>query len=676
MDVQMPDGTVIQGVPDGMSKSQLMAKYSKYSPTGNVPTGPLDTFINKATDAMTFGLNKPVTAAGEAAIDYARGKGKFGDLYDTRMQQENNVEKTESAQNPYASMAGSTAGLIGGMGAALPKAAASTAAKIAPTAWDTVKSLAASTRNNALLGAGISEANSVANTPGSLQDKTASAYPAGIGGAAIGAAVPLVLGSAVAGGSALLSKSPPAQAAIQKIAQRFAQDNVTPEQAEAVLANSPGASLADVGDTNVQSLGKNIFNQPGTASNNARNFLLGRQIQTGTRMQDMVKQAFDTNANYYDTANNLVAARQQQAAPLYKAAYAANPSMQSPELNRILDTPAGSAALKDSVRIMQNNRKQVGMSDPELVEQAKLVGSYEPGSGGIAPGLNMETLDNTKKALDLAYKNSGYKDNSILSVKNDLLGEMDRLDSTAATGPNSTNPNGGLYAQGRAAFSSPSQSLDALESGKNFMKDDAEISTQNLANIDPADKPFFQIGAATALADQSGRNPSAFLSQVTGPNRNQPLLNKLQAVFPSQDEYFNFLTATQNQANQRATKNAILGNSSTAKQLGENAENATQAPLGLNLGNVWDLGRAVTGEPSAAVGPIVQAGKTLLSKVQTPSPDVANEIGAKLFTSDPAANSATIQAWKQYLAAPPAPFSLSPQLGALGAQAGAITYGQ
>ena len=52
---------------------------------------------------------------------------------------------------------------------------------------------------------------------------------------------------------------------------------------------------------------------------------------------------------------------------------------------------------------MQNSRKLVGMSDPELVEQAKLVGSYEPGNGGIAPGLNMETLDHTKKALDAAY---------------------------------------------------------------------------------------------------------------------------------------------------------------------------------------------------------------------------------------------------------------------------------
>lgn len=658
--VTMDDGSVHE-FPDEATP-EMMKKALK-----PIETSGVSSFINRATNTMTFGLNKPFNAALEAGIDTVRGNGAYGENFDKYMKKQGEIEHAELEQHPVEARLGNAAGFFGSLAPMVSGPIKAVQAGITP-----MKQVL----NNAALGAGVGEINAVANTPGSLENKVASAYPAGIQGAGIGAVVPLAAQGIATGVSKAVSplveyfKTTSGDKALQQIAKAFGYKNITPEQASMILEHSPGSTLADVGGENVLGLGRKVVNQPGQAKDFVTNFLLGRQKGIGGRIQDMVKTGFNNNANYYDTANNLIATRQQAAQPLYKQAYQANLSMQSPELNRILATPAGSSALKDSVRIMQNNRKLVGMSDPELVEQAKLVGTYEPGSGGIAPGLNMETLDNTKKALDLAYKNSGYKDNSILSVKNDLLAEMDKLDSTAKAGPNSFKPEGGFYKQGRQAFSSPSQSLDALEAGRNFMKDDAEISAANLANIDPADRPFFQIGASRALADRAADNPTNLIKNVLG---NDKWKSKLQTVMPSQNDYFDFLTAAQNEANQIGTKNSILGNSTTTKQLGEVAEDnpSMNLPLGMNVGNAMDLAHGNW------MGTAMQGGKWAFNKATAPKPEVASNIAQMLFNTNPIQNQATIDMWKQLLQPKQqAPFSLSPWSSTLGLQGAYANSGQ
>jgi len=446
-----------------------------------------------------------------------------------------------------------------------------------------------------------------------------------------------------------------------------------------VLENLGGnASLADVGGANVQKLAKTILNTPGAGANNTANFLQGRQRQMGARVQDMVKAGFGNNAEFNDTIGNLQAAQQQQAAPLYQQAYAANQNIQSPALDRILKTPAGQSALKTAAVKMQNDMSLMGVNDPELMEQAQLAGQYVPGSGGqyvpgsggIASGLKLQTHDYVKRAFDdqigMAQR-AGENDNVRLlsNLKNGYIKALDAADSTATQG----NP--GLYAQARAAYSGPAKSLDALDMGRNFMNEDSQVTAQDVAGLSDADKNFFQIGAARALSDKAAANPSNTIKNVL---TNDLWKQRLQAAMPSQNHYYDFLTNAQNEATMQGTKNAVMGNSTTASQLKDMAEENGQIakmPYDLNVGNIIDASQG------DFKGTALQIGKHYAQKLTNPNPGVADQLGQMLFSSNPQQNTATLQAWRQYMAPkPPVPFAISPQLNPFAWQAARLANAQ
>lgn len=675
--VQLPDNSVVQ-FPDDMPEAEINSAISQHL-TGNAPTDAGSAFTDKATDMMTFGLSKPFNALGEAAIDYTKNAvtGKphqdYGDLYDQRMAQQKNIGEIESEQHPIASGAGEAAGFIGGMGNMIPKTAAATNSG-ATRALSTIGKTA---RNNAIVGAGLSEANAVANTPGGFEEKIGSAYPAGVGGAAVGATVPLVAQGIASGASKLAApiinklRSSDSEAAIAKLAKRFAQDNnITPEQARTILENlGPNASLADVGGANVQKLGKTVLNTPGKGANDTANFLIGRQRAMGPRTQDIVKTGFGNNAEFNDTIANLQAAQQERASPLYQEAFAKNQNVQSPAIDRILRTPAGQAALKAAGVKMQNDMSLMAVNDPELMEQAQLTGQYIPGQGGVASGLKMRSLDYVKRALDDqigAAKRAGEGDNvRILSgLKNSLLKALDAADTTA------TKNSPGLYAQGRAAYSGSAKSQDALEMGRKFMNEDAQITSKDVANLDPGDKHFFQIGAARAVADKAAANPSNIIKNIVS---NDLWKQRLKAAMPSENHYYDFLQNAHNEATMNATKNSVLGNSSTASQLKDMAEESglPQMPYNLNVGNIIDASQG------NLKGTALEIGKHYMNKAMAPRPGVADQLGQMLFSDNPQQNSATIQAWQTHLQPNQAqPFTMNPQLNPFGWQAARLSYGE
>ncbi len=379
-------------------------------------------------------------------------------------------------------------------------------------------------------------------------------------GATLGALGPM----AKAGYEALRGKTEIASPYINKLVQSFSRDGALNNIENQLTQAGPEATLADIGGANVRARAGAVAQSPGPGANIAETMLEDRHAGQVDRLTQSALKGLnvDPNQTYEKTLQSLDQQRQQAASPLYKDAYAANKSMQSPELNRILATPAGNAALKDSVRIMQNSRKMVGMSDPELVEQAKLVGSYEPGDGGIAPGLNMETLDHTKKALDSAYARSKSPlhpqgDTSILDVKNDLLAEMDKLDATAKAGPNSTKAEGGSYSQARAAYAGPSQSKAAVDAGYDFMKNGGDIS-----KVSEDDKPFYRVGAANWVRD-------TLQNTADGANAVRKIFNtpakreSLKAIFPNQDSYDAFKKTVDNEIQYVKTRNSVLKGSPT-----------------------------------------------------------------------------------------------------------------
>lgn len=442
----------------------------------------------------------------------------------------------------------------------------------------------------------------------------------------------------------------PQDVAMARMSRDFARDNISPAQAQSILENSPtaptgeGMTLADIGSSNIQSLGRSVVNTPGIGREKAINTLVGRQSGTADRVQNIIQGGFGTNAEFNDTVANLQKAKEDMATPLYQKAYETNQNVQSPAIDRILKTPAGQSALKTASIKMQNDMSLMGINDPDLVEQAKLTGQYQPTNGGIASGLKMRSLDYVKRALDDQIGTSiraGENDNvRILSgLKNGLLRGMDEADSTAIRDKNGNIIQPGAYAQGRAAFSGTSQSQNALQMGRNFLNEDAETTAQDIANLDDGDKKFFQIGAARALSDKAAANPNATVKNIL---TNDLYKQRLQAALPSKNSYYDFLQGAQNEANKNSTKNAVLGNSTTVAQTIKNSEDNIPPAFGLNFGNIAD---ALRGDFKGAVA---QIGKNAITRMITP-PDTSAQLSKMLFETNPAMNQQTIKAWQQYL---------------------------
>ena len=151
-------------------------------------------------------------------------------------------------------------------------------------------------------------------------------------GAALGPAGSLAgkaLGAATTIGKNMLSPlidlSPQATqaAAVNKLLGAFQSDGLTPEQAIAKVQQlGPQGMLADVGGANVRNAAETVANSPGEGSNIAQQALEGRASSQAGRVNQAVKDATGAAGNIHAEADDLIAQRSSDAAPLYQKAFA------------------------------------------------------------------------------------------------------------------------------------------------------------------------------------------------------------------------------------------------------------------------------------------------------------------------------------------------------------------
>lgn len=277
---------------------------------------------------------------------------------------------------------------------------------------------------------------------------------------------------------------------------------------------------------------------PGEASS-----LSGDVSARGINAADRIAGDFDSaiSGNPFYGVKDQIGAQQKLSAPLYKAFYEENPSMQSPLIDNILDRPAGQRALKEVAEDMQNSATRMAVPDPDLLEQAKDAGLRL--QNGVGTGLKGQTLDYVKQNLDAqaqaakrAYLNgNGTKRewNNLSQMAADLRNEMDALDVTAQAGPNSLNPAGGAYARARANSAQAFQMDDALEQGRNFMQQDPEEIRAFMTDKNTAlpQRASYLSGVRRALQDtadakNAGANPIAAFTKPAVTKRLQAALGE------------------------------------------------------------------------------------------------------------------------------------------------------
>lgn len=647
----------------------------------NDRTDPLATVAGSAADMMTFGLADPFNAAGLAAIDKLRGSDKsYGELYDQRLAEEKAIDAAQFQDSPISSAAGTALGFTGSL---LP-ATAGVKAAMTPK-----QKLFQAMKNNAKIGGTIGGLTGAAYAKGDAEERLKEGlYGVGIG-TTTGAVLPPALGTKVgryialpaagAGAGALMSgggllptlggaaaglaalKAPAAvkeiysrittpaeelseNVANKKIAQALQRDKISTQEAKDKLADiGEEGAIADVGGENIYGLARGTTGRPGEGRETASKFLKERQEGQYLRAEEGVQKGLGSK-NFYDEELALEA-QQKAASPLYQEAYSANQDIVSPEINRILKTPAGKAALADAKTRMQNDLSLMGVPDKELAEQMKILGM----KGGASKGLKLRTLDYVKKAYDAqvtkALREGDYDAyRSLRKQRSTLLRELDAADKT------------GKYAKARDTWGGAERTKEALDDGTRFIREDAEITSRELREMSSSEREMFRIGAAKALRDIIYNTPDgADVAKriFASPAKRE----KLQAIFPNKKAYEEFEKSMRSEMRMFETKGKVLGGSPTQPR----QEEATEAAKAVGL-------------LAASKSPVTSILRYMAEKAQqgTLSDMDRKFIAQKLFSKDQKENEKTLVAIENLLSGKPREEMIGFPLGLTGQTAGAI----
>ncbi len=297
----------------------------------------------------------------------------------------------------------------------------------------------------------------------------------------------------------------------------------------------PDTALVDVLGPKGEKMARGSANvAEGEAPVIADDFITSRMAGRGDRYQ-AAADTFGPRRSMPVLEEKMDIAQQMAAGPHYEAAYAANPTIVSKEIDLILRTPDGKTALKNAVDMMLNDRSLVGKINPETtaaLKEAVMLGKMPDVKGGVADGLNMRTLDYVKRALydiEKASARSGADNASRITggQRRSLTNELDAADASP----------GKSYAKGRAEFEAVAKEKEALELGKKFMRGDADVTGEALSRMAPAEQEAARMGGRKALGDLIRVDRQAVATKLA--DKKDAMWDRIRAIFP-EDEYNQF----------------------------------------------------------------------------------------------------------------------------------------
>jgi hypothetical protein len=422
------------------------------------------------------------------------------------------------------------------------------------------------------------------------------------------------------------------------LARSLTRDKLTPGHAGQVMQQFPDKplALADVAGPATARTARTVNTLAGEGSDTMSTFLSGRQAGQHARVQEDIATNLAQGDDIYSMSRRMMADRDAAAAPLYREAFQANQSVASPKLDRILETPAGKQALAAARTKMQNDLSLLGVPDAELKDQALEAMMNGLPRQGIASGLKLRTWDYVKQSLDDqigAKLRAGERgDVRILTrLKNEMVRELDSLDVTARAGPNSTKAGGGTYARARSTYSGPSQSVEALESGGDFLKMSTGEIVDTLKGMGQADQQFFRVGAAQKLRDMvdATRDNMDAARRIFG---DKVTRDRITAVF-GKDAADRMAVSMSAENMMTGTKRFIGSQSASMDKAAEMAEATAQDVLG---------GFASGGIRGAIVSPLMgRAREGIATYFQGMPLDVRIELAKRLTATGPEAQRVT-----------------------------------
>lgn len=439
---------------------------------------------------------------------------------------------------------GQIVGGIAGTIAAAPVAAAAVPARVAAAAAALPGWLKASG-----LGAALSGAYAFGEGEGGGRKRTEAA----IEGAAIGAVAGPAIQGAVKGGGAgaravsrvVRQRFSPQSAAVAKVAQNIARDEMTPARVRQRLADlGPQATLADAGGRNLRSAARDISGLPGPAGNRAEIVLNQRAEAEGERLAKVFAKTLDPR-EYYAAKDAFIDNMRTKASPLYVQAYEEHQSLMSPRLKALVDHEFGRKALLETATLVSGERaagvsKYLGAVDEELTAAAREaadVGKMAPvGRPGVLRGFSLETWNEIKRGYDALLQRPEHRNELtgsltksglvIDQMRRSMLKELDRL----------TGGETGLYAKARRIWAGEAEAIEALQDGRKAISIDPELVSRQLATLSEAGRDAYRAGFARALKDVVDKTPdmASAARRIFGNNRSR---TRIRAAMPDAASY-------------------------------------------------------------------------------------------------------------------------------------------
>jgi hypothetical protein len=572
---------LIQGKPqkiefaEGTTPEQIDSVLVELSETKPTTEQVVGGNVQKVGQGLTLGFGDELQAGlaagvgglaqrGAAALGMDIQPEAYGDIYNRNLDQSRTAIAAAEQETPKTAMALEIAGaLAGGIAGASTKLGSNIAARVGSgnLGARVLKGAATGAASGGIYGAGTSEEGQ------RLEGAGEGAILGGVAGGAIpvvGAALrktvaptirkitdKVVAKEAIKAGEVQKESLSPA---LQKVYDRLRADFPDDADFKKALYSYAGQkdkALLQAGGARTSNLAEGASLYP-SGEAKAVEFFDEATSAAGEKMKTTLSKTISPSTNFSDDVDTLLEVGRTKSAPLYKEAFKANPSVQSPVIDKILLTPEGKSALGEAVANIQNEMSLVAKPTPELTAMARELGVVS--EGGVASGLKLETLDQVKKAMDKTIQSAyrtGKSDAEIaryVSLKNALVNEIDKADTS------------GLYAKARATSGDYLSAKTAMEDGLKFLSDDVENIPRRLSNMDAAQKEAYKAGVVKTVRNAIDKtNDGANVSRIF----NKPATRQKLEALLSPAEYTKLLNDAKATDDLFKLRNKITGNSRT-----------------------------------------------------------------------------------------------------------------
>lgn len=342
--------------------------------------------------------------------------------------------------------------------------------------------------------------------------------------------------------------------AINQVSMAIGEDNLTPRGVAKIIAEGRERgvpmTIADTGE-NSRELLASVGRQRGESRNIAKVTTANRQEQQLERISSAVRRDLGPTANIREMGDELMSRAKDEAAPIYKEAFAApGAGAAFPKIQRVLGRPSVKGAMVRAQRIAAEEGR-----DPTAL-------GFELGTNGevtLTRVPSWETLHYIKTGLDDVIES--YRDKTsgklvldaegrlINNTKNQLLKDMDAM-----------NP---AYKDARAAYGGPVSMRDALELGSKAFSRSPDDVAANIKNLGPAEMEMYRLGLRKGVMDILGSKGDYAdkVKVLIGTPKARAVLTK---VLGGNKEFDRFIATLKDEQAVSRTYNAVHGNSSTA----------------------------------------------------------------------------------------------------------------